>query len=168
MMNLLIGGALIGLIITRQMKKTAVKEKWAAQIVLAILGATQFYQAIKLAGVINSSALIFALLGSLVIAGGMALVRAPLYQLSVEDGQVFRQGGVGAGIMWLVTVALHLGYDQLIGALHIVGFTAVASPSLLLYLAVSLGMQKYLVLQRANRINHVAVQFWFKMDAKHN
>ena len=52
--------------------------------------------------------------------------------------------------MWIASLAAHLGYDILIA--HGNGIRGLGVATIVLYLAISLGFQRLLVMQRAHRL----------------
>jgi hypothetical protein len=91
-------------------------------------------------------------LASVVIGAGLlGTLRACTVRLyGGADGRVLRQGTWLTMGLWLVSIAIHYGAFSLVHALH--GTTGIASASLLLYLAVSIGVQNNVVRLRARRL----------------
>ncbi|MBO0787529.1 MAG: hypothetical protein J2P33_15800, partial [Actinobacteria bacterium] len=91
-----------------------------------------------------------ALAGSLVLAAGFGALRAVTVRLWLADGQVWSRGGWLTAALWIAALAAHLGYDELVARGH--GQASVGAATVLLYLAVTLGIQRVIVLQRARRL----------------
>ncbi len=86
---------------------------------------------------------------SIVVAAGFAIVRATTVRVWLHDGRLLRQGTGMTIILWLVALAVHLGGDHLI-APH--DADRIGSVSLLLYLGVSLAVQRFALGERARRL----------------
>jgi len=95
---------------------------------------------------------IAVLVGSLVVSAAFGLLRGRVQPVWREaDGRVLRRGTAVTITLWLVAVALHLGADEY--AKHVDAAAAgLASASLMLYLAVSLGVQTLVVRERATHL----------------
>ncbi|QBO37058.1 hypothetical protein EQG49_11635 [Periweissella cryptocerci] len=151
MMNVLIGVVVMGFVLARQLRVREVENKWVAQFIMGgigFVGFLEFLQHQSMQQPMASLTLVLVVLGSLVLAVATAFVRVPSYEVTVVDGKVFRKGTVKSVILWLLTIVLHVGYDQLVTLLHVPGMAAVGTSTLLIYLAVSFGMQKFLILKR--------------------
>lgn len=92
------------------------------------------------------------LVGSLVVSGAFGLLRGRLQPVwRADDGRVMRRGTAVTVGLWLVAVALHLAADAY--AKHVDSAAAgLAGASLMLYLAVSLGVQMLVVRERATHL----------------
>jgi hypothetical protein len=95
--------------------------------------------------------LIAEILGSLVLAGLFELARASTVKLFLRDGQWWSQGSWVTAILWVLSLAAHLGFDYLAGGHlagghlagghlaggHGTGGASFGSATILLYLAVT-------------------------------
>jgi len=98
----------------------------------------------------DGSTVVAALAGSLVIAGLSAAVRAPTFRLWWQDGQYWRKGTAVTLVLWIVSLAAHLVYGDLIS--HNSAVRGLGNVTILLYFAVSLGIQRIFLAARASRI----------------
>ncbi|MGH3156365.1 MAG: hypothetical protein ACRDNF_07320, partial [Streptosporangiaceae bacterium] len=74
-------------------------------------------------------------------------VRAMFTKVWIQDGRPWRKGGVIGAALWVVTLAVHLGYDQLVYK-----HSQLGNATILLYLAVSLVVQGLILEARAQRL----------------
>src|ERR1700761_7157210 len=86
---------------------------------------------------------------SIVVAAAFSIWRATTVRVWLHDGRLLRQGTAVTVALWLVAIAIHLGGDHLI-APH--DADRLGSVSLLLYLGVSLGVQRFALGERARRL----------------
>jgi drug/metabolite transporter (DMT)-like permease len=86
---------------------------------------------------------------SFVAAAAFAMLRARTVRVWLEDGRLLRQGTAVTIALWLVAIGIHLGGDHLI-APH--DADRLGSVSLLLYLGVSLAIQRFALGERARRL----------------
>jgi uncharacterized membrane protein YhaH (DUF805 family) len=68
------------------------------------------------------------------------------------DGRLWRQGTWLTAVLWILAIAAHLGYDYLVAG-HITGKNGsnVGDATILLYLVVTLTVQRFLLLSRVAR-----------------
>jgi hypothetical protein len=112
--------------------------------VIGVIGACQFVAKHHPGTVTYAAAL-----GSPVLAAGFGVLRAATVRIWLQDGRPWwRVSGVTASL-WIVALAAHLGYDALVAG-H--GRDDVGAATIVLYLAVSLGIQRLIVHQRAQRL----------------
>ena len=90
-----------------------------------------------------------ALLGSLVLAAAFGVLRAATVRIWLQEGQPWSRGSWVTASLWIVALAAHLGYDALVAGSRTAG---VGNATIVLYLAVSLGVQRLVVHQRAGRL----------------
>jgi hypothetical protein len=91
-----------------------------------------------------------ALAGSLVIAAVFGAIRAATTHVWVDGGQAWRQGNWLTAALWIVSLGAHLGYDYLVDGKG--SQAGVGSASLLLYLGVTVLIQRLILQARAQRI----------------
>jgi len=85
---------------------------------------------------------------SLLAGAGLGAIRAATVRIwRAKDGSAWRQGTMLTGALWLVSLATHLALDATIDQSS--GIAALGSSSILLYLAVTLGVQREIVRRRA-------------------
>ncbi len=90
-----------------------------------------------------------ALLGSLVLAAVFGVLRAATVRIWLQEGRPWSRGSWVTASLWIVALAAHLGYDALVADHSIAGL---GNAAIVLYLAVSLGIQRLVVHQRAQRL----------------
>jgi hypothetical protein len=149
--NVVIGLVVVGLLLTRQLQARPAKETSSIRIVL-ILGLIGIFE---MKGAIGShrvtAAPIAWLVLSLLAGAGMGAVRAATVRIwRAEDGSAWRQGTVLTAALWIVSLATHLVLDAVID--HSTAITALGTSSVLVYLAVTLGVQREIVRWRASRL----------------
>lgn len=166
MAGLAIGVAVLALILLRQVRPRPLKGNAVLVIVLAALGLAetgaflfgtqQFVAFLKghshhlWLAVPDGAAMVAAAVGSLVLAMVTGALRAPSVRLWREGGQAWRRGTALTVVLWLVSLALHLGYDAVVARGNgDAGFGAATMP---LYFAVSLATQNVVLGARARRL----------------
>jgi hypothetical protein len=149
--EIVIGVAVVLLLLARQVQKRSVKEDSRPVIflILAVVGVFEAGQFIK-SHPVGSQAVLLAL-ASLVLAAVFGVIRAFTVRLWRENGQLFRQGNVLTIVLWLVSIGIHFGGDTLIDS----SAKGLSTSTLLLYLAVTLGVQQVVVRYRATQLAHV-------------
>jgi hypothetical protein len=147
--QLVIGIAVLGWLIYRQLRVWPVNASGLRFVaIVAVIG---LFEAVPYFHSHHGGSVAYvALAGSLVLAAGFGVARAWTVRLFVRDGQVMQQGGWITAVLWVVAVAAHLGYDALIGEHK--GLAGIGTATILLYLAVSLGVQRLIIRQRAERM----------------
>lgn len=147
--EIVLGVAILGLVIYRQVVARPVNANGLRLIViLAVIGVVltvQYFQ--KYHGGTGTYA---ALGGSLVLAAGFGVARASTVKLWTQDGQAWSKGNWVTAALWIAAIAAHLGYDALVARGHGSG-NNVGDATVILYLAVSLGIQRLIIQQRVMR-----------------
>jgi hypothetical protein len=84
------------------------------------------------------------------VAGG---IRALTVRVWRQDGQLLRRGTWLTAVLWVISLAAHLGYDDLVAGHATAGKNGgnVGDATVVLYLVVTLTVQRYLLLARAAR-----------------
>jgi hypothetical protein len=121
-------------------------------IILAIVGLVEFVDFLN-GHPRGDSRIVAAVVGSLVLAAVLGAVRAPTVRVwRGQDGQLLRKGTWLTAVLWVVAFAAHLGYDYLVAG-HVTGKNGgdVGNATVVLYLVVSLTVQRYIMLARAAR-----------------
>lgn len=154
---LVIGVAVLGLLIYRQLVARPVRGNQRLVLILVILGAIEAVQYIQKlhGGTTTATAAAIALIGSLILAAVFGAARAATVRIWLQDGQAWSKGNLLTAALWVVAVAAHLGYDYLIGQHKSIG--DIGNATVLLYLAVSLAVQRVIVTMRARRLDPAAV-----------
>lgn len=143
--EIVIGVAVVILLLARQVQKRSVKEDSRPLIflVLAVIGLVEAAQFVRSHPV--GSEAILLVVASLVVAAIFGVIRAYTVRLWRENGQLFRQGNVLTIVLWLAAIGIHFGMDALIDS----SAKGLSTSTLLLYLAVTLGVQQVVVRYRA-------------------
>jgi hypothetical protein len=144
-MNLEVGLAILAVAIGLQLIPRPLGFDYRVPV---ILGAIGIFESFSFLRDHHDGSVLAALAGSLLLAAVAGAVRAPTVRLWVQDGQVWRRGGWLTAVLWVVTLAAHLGYDTLVT--H--GKTDVGSATILLYFAVSQAVQRLVLSARAARL----------------
>lgn len=149
--EIVIAVAVVLWILVRQVQQRSVKQdnRPIAYLVMAVIGVVEVANFVKVHPV-NSEAVVLTVT-SLAIAAVFGIVRAYTVRLWREDGQLFRQGNAVTIVLWIVGIAIHFGGDALIDS----SAKGLSTTTLLLYLAISLGVQQLVVGARAGQLNRV-------------
>jgi drug/metabolite transporter (DMT)-like permease len=147
--SILIGLVVLAWLLWRQVQVRELRHDrgYLFPLVLCVVGVLQIVQYDHdhpLAG-----AGIALLVLSIVVAAAFAIWRATTVRVWLHDGRLLRQGTAVTIVLWLVAIGVHLGGDHLI-APH--DADRLGSVSLLLYLGVSLGVQRFALGERARRL----------------
>jgi hypothetical protein len=153
--NLVIGALVLALVLRRQLRPRTVRSDRSPMIflVIAAIGVAQLVDAWQQH---RPTGLGIGLLAvSLVLAVGFGVWRAASMRLWRQENQLWQQGTAVTLALWVVAVAVHVGID-LVGGLSeprhsaaATSVTATLSASLVLYIALSLGVQRAVVARRA-------------------
>ena len=152
--NLIIGVAVVALLVSRQLMARRLNENYRLSVILAIVGLVEFVNFLKsVHGPHDDGRIIVALAGSLVLAALLGAARALTVRVwRQDDGQLMRQGTWVTAVLWIVSLAVHLGYDELVAG-HIAGTNGgnVGDATIVLYLMITLAVQQFLLLARVRR-----------------
>ncbi len=149
--NLIIGVLVLVLFLSRQLVTRRLNESYRLSVILGVIGIVEFANFLR--GHPNDDGgIAAALAGSLAIAAVSGAVRAPTVRVWRENGQLLRKGTWLTAVLWVVSVAAHLGYDDLVAG-HISGKNGgnVGDATVLLYLVVTLTIQRFILLHRVAR-----------------
>jgi hypothetical protein len=149
-LDVILGVAVLALLIYRQLAVRPVNASAALRLIaiLLVIGLLQTYRFLSKT---HAHPLTFAAIGgSLVLAAIFGALRAGTVRVWLDDGQTWSQGNWLTATLWIASLAAHLGYDILIA--HGSGVRGLGVATIVLYLAISLGFQRVLVLQRARRL----------------
>jgi hypothetical protein len=150
--TLVIGVVILALLIVRQLTTRRLRESYRLMIILAVIGVIEFVEFLKNHTGIDDPKIVVAVAGSLVLAAGFGVLRALTVKVWRESGQLLMKGSWLTGVLWAIAVAAHLGYDYLVvGSSAGKNASALGDATLLLYLAVSLTVQRLILLGRASR-----------------
>jgi hypothetical protein len=152
-LDIVIGVAVLGYLITRQLRARRVSSSGLR--VVAILAVVGLVEASSYLRGNHGGAITYAALGgSLVLAAIFGILRASTVRIWSEGGQAWSQGNWLTAVLWIVALAAHLGYDYLVA--HGNADRGVGSATVVLYLAVSLGVQRLVTHWRATRLQPLA------------
>lgn len=151
MTNLLIAILVVALLIARQLRARRAREDSAARfvLILGVIGVVETVQTVK--GHQVSADTVALVIAGLVIGAAFGAVRAWSMRVWRDaDGVAWRQGTGLTAMLWILSLAAHLGIDVVVDrTTSINGFS---SATILIYLAVTLGAQRELVRARTARI----------------
>lgn len=152
--DVIIGVIVLALLIYRQLRTRPVNASGLR--LAAIIGVIGLIEAYQFMTSHHPGAVTYAaLLGSLALAAVFGVLRAATVRIWLKDGQPWSRGSWVTASLWVVALAAHLGYDALVAG-H--GRDNVGDATIVLYLAVSLGIQRLVVHQRAQRLQARSVQ----------
>jgi hypothetical protein len=143
--ELLLGIVILGLLIYRQLITRPVRDGFRVPLILGIIGVIELVSFLK--GKHVTGTLEAGLAGSLVLAAVFGAARASVTKVWIQDGQALRRGGWVAAVLWVLALAAHLGYDQLV-----YNHSNLGNVTIVLYLAVSLLVQQAILQARAQRL----------------
>jgi hypothetical protein len=146
--NLVIGLAVLGLILYRQMQVRPVKAGLRLPLILAVIGVFQLTQFLQHRE--HGPSVYAALVGSLVLAAVFGAIRAVTVRVWVDGGQAMRQGTWLTTVLWLVSLGVHLGYDYLVDGKG--AQAGLGTASLTLYFAVTYAIQRVVLQWRVQRM----------------
>jgi hypothetical protein len=148
-LDIILGVAVLALLIYRQLHARPVNASALRLIaILLIIGLLQTYQFLTKN---HAHPVTYAAIGgSLVLAAIFGALRAGTVRLWLQDGEVWSKGDWLTAALWLASLVAHLGYDVLVARGH--GARGLGTATIVLYLAITLGFQRVLVLQRAHRL----------------
>jgi len=146
--DILIGLAVLGLILYRQLQVRPVRDNIRLPLILGIIGVVELAQYLQHRP--HGPSVIAALAGSLVIAAAFGAIRAATVRVWLDGGQAWRQGNWLTAVLWIVSLAAHLGYDYFVDGKG--QQAGLGSASLLLYFGVTFTIQRFIVQARAQRI----------------
>jgi hypothetical protein len=152
--ELVIGVVILGLLVFRQLQARPLRANQRLLLILLVLGVVetwQYLQGLKHA----ASAAVVALIGSLVLAAVFGAVRAFTVRIWQQDGQPWVQGNALTAALWVLALAAHLGFDYIVGQHKDIG--NIGNATVVLYLVASLGVQRAVMIYRAQRLDPVAV-----------
>jgi hypothetical protein len=146
--NIAIAVVVLALLLSRQLMTRRLSESYRLSIILAVLGVVEFVTFLK-GHPHHDGAIALAVVGSLVIAGASGAARAPTVQVWRQGDQLMRKGTWLTAAIWVVGYAAHLGWDYLVAG-HVTGTNGgnVGAATSLLYLVVTLTIQRFILLRR--------------------
>ena len=150
LLQVIVGIAVLGWILVNQLR---VRQFSARRLrVAGILGVVGVVEVVSTAGAHPVSMVGWTLvITGLVVGAALGLLRAATVTLWVRDGAVYTQGHAMTAALWIVGIGVHIGLDVLARVIA-PSVDAVDASSVLLFLAVSLGIQGLVTLQRARTL----------------
>ena len=139
-------------VIYRQVTTQRLQENYRLPLILGIIGVIQFVTFLS-GHPHDDGGIAAAVAGSLVIAAALGAVRALTVRVWRQDGQLLRKGAWVTAVLWVISFAAHLGYDYLVAGHVTAGKNGgnVGDATVLLYLVVTLSVQRYVLMTRAAR-----------------
>jgi uncharacterized membrane protein YhaH (DUF805 family) len=150
--TLVIGILVLVLLLSRQLATRRLRENYRLSLILALVGIVEFVDFLN-GHPSDKGGIAEAVVGSLVIALVAGAVRALTVRVwRGEGGQLLRKGTWLTAVLWILSLAAHLGYDELVAG-HITGKNGgnVGDATVLLYLVVTLVVQQFVLLRRVAR-----------------
>jgi hypothetical protein len=153
LLYLVIGVAVLGLLVYRNLVARPVRQaNQRLYLILGIIGIVETVEYMQ-KNHVDATVATAALAGSLVLAAVFGAIRAFTVRVWMKDGQPWSQGNVVTAVLWVIALGAHLGYDALIG--HDKGVGDIGSATVLLYLVVSLAVQRFIIVARAAKLDPV-------------
>ncbi|MES5261644.1 hypothetical protein [Priestia megaterium] len=142
--NVLIGVLALFLIIKNQLKIREVsnERKFILPIILLVIGIRNFNGHFN-NHTLSSIGMVSTIISFTLLAGGMAAIRAYTIKLWTQDNVIFRQGTWLTILLWFVSIGLHAGIDLIAN---------IGQSTLLIYFAITLFVQNWVVHLRAKQI----------------
>jgi hypothetical protein len=148
--NLVIGLLVLVYVVSRQLQAKPAKTDMRLPVILGVIGI------IQLTGFLrgeshHASEVAAALIGSLLLAAAFGAIRAATVHVWVDNGQTWRQGNWLTAALWIVSFAVHLGYDYIVDGRG--PLSGLGNASLVLYIAITYAVQRFIIQARAQRIS---------------
>ncbi len=150
METLVIGLVALAVLVGSQLAKKPLSGSFRLPVILAVVG---LFEVASFLRDHHGGSLVAPLAGSLALAAVTGALRAPTVRLWVQDTQVWRQGTWLTAVLWIASLAAHLGYDALVT--HGKADASVGTATIVAYFAVSQGVQRLLLAARAARLTGV-------------
>ncbi|HEX4834515.1 MAG TPA: hypothetical protein VH478_25870 [Trebonia sp.] len=151
--SLVIGIAVLVLLVVRQLQTRTLRENYRISVILGIIGLVEFVRFLGTSTARhNESKIVIAVVGSLVLAAVLGAVRALTVRVWRDPGgPLLRKGTWLTALLWVVALGVHLGYDYLVIGGGKDG-DATGNATILLYLVISLTIQRFVLLTRVSRM----------------
>jgi hypothetical protein len=148
--SIAIGIVVVVFLIARQMMKRSVREdrKPVIMLILFVIGLYETAQYVQSHSVSGTAIAMAA--ASIVLAAVFGVIRGYTVRLWREGGTLWRQGTPLTLLLWVVSMGVHFGADYLAGGGSV--SQGLTSATLLLYIAVTFGLQQLITQTRAARI----------------
>lgn len=150
--NILLAVLVLFVILTRQVRAQPAREDRGI-LRMVVIGAIGAYEILQFGehNTVPVAAYALLVLG-LVVGAALGVVRG--FQVHLwrnEAGVLMRQGNVVTVVLWLVAIGIHVGLDYVGGDVSS-SAAGLNSASILLYIAVSFGVQRLVIMERAQRM----------------
>jgi hypothetical protein len=146
--DLLLGILVLVYIVVRQVRARPVRSfNPRVPLILGVIGVVELVSFLKADH--DKVAVVASLAGSLVLAAVLGAVRAGTVRIWSDGGAAWSRGTWITAALWVVSLAVHLGYDYVLTGQDERGL---GSASILLYLAVTFAVQRLIVSYRAERL----------------
>jgi hypothetical protein len=147
--DLLLGILVLVFIVVRQVRARPVRSfNPRLPLILGVIGVVELASFLKTDH--DKAAVVATLAGSLVLAAVFGAVRAATVRIWSDDaGVAWSRGTWITAALWVVSLAVHLGYDFVLNGQDERGL---GNASILLYLAVTFALQRLVVHYRAERL----------------
>lgn len=154
LLDLVIGVAVLGLLIYRTLRAQPVRQmNQRLFLILGVVGLIETYGYLHTHH--GGTTAVVALAGSLVLAAVFGVIRALTVRIWMKDGQPWSQGSLVTAGLWIVALAAHLGYDALLNGHK--DINGLGDATILLYLVVSLVVQRLVITTRAAKLSGAPV-----------
>jgi hypothetical protein len=154
--SILIGILVLGWVLYRQLTPRRVRSDGGNRVllILGVVGVAQLVEFLQRTDVHVGPVAIGSMVVSLAVAAVLSSVRAYTMRVWRADDGWWRRGTPLTLVLWLVSIGSHLGIEALAG--HVAGsgddVHGLGNVTLVLYLAVSLGLQSAIVARRVAAI----------------
>lgn len=158
--NVLIAVLVIGWVLYRQLTPRRVRSDGASPmlLILGVVGLAQLVAFLQRADVHVGPVAITSIVVSLALAAALSALRANTMRVWRTADGWWRRGTPLTLVLWLVSIGSHLGIDAV--AAHIAGagddVAGLGNATIVLYLAMSLGLQSMIVARRVARMSPAA------------
>jgi hypothetical protein len=141
----------VALVCVRQLRTSPIREErglvlYVLVFALGVLQTVTFLQHHSI-----GAAVLTLVLASLLVGLGLGALRGRLVHLWRVNGQLLRRGNAWTIGLWVIGLAIHLSID-LVGAGLDKSAEGFASSTILLYIGLALGAQRFVLLRRAKTL----------------
>jgi hypothetical protein len=149
--SIVIAVLVVALVCIRQLRTSPIREErglvlYVLVFALGVLQTVTFVQKHTI-----GATLLVLVVASLVIGLGLGALRGRLVHLWRANGQLLRRGNAWTIGLWVIGLAIHLSID-LVGPTVDKSAEGFASSTILLYIGLALGAQRFVLLRRAKTI----------------
>src|SRR5487761_1500870 len=150
--DIAIGVLVLAFVLYRQLTTQRLRENYRLPLILGVIGIVQFVTFLN-GHPHDDGGIAAAVVGSLVIAGIFGAIRVPTFRVWRQNGVLLRRGNWLTAVLWVASLAAHLGYDYLVAGHVTAGKNGgnVGDATVLLYLVATLPVQRSLLMARPAR-----------------